>query len=436
MLADRREFDVVIWGATGFTGRLVTAAIAGHTAPFYSCTLPNPGYSRGVRYALAGRSKEKLELLKAECKCGPDVGIFVAEAQDSSAIASFVSKAKVVIAVAGPFKLHSDVVVGQCAALGTHYVDITGEVAWVRSVIDRYDGLARANGALLCSMCGFDSVPFDLGALFAINRLRKRSSGSSIRRITSYTWMAEGSFSGGSLASGVSNSKTPVQLTQGLNQADPFLLGGLPKGGSRAEDLDSATHRIFQLSEDIYCGPSVMHVVNSRCVRRSAQLLSWGPYFNFSEFSPTFAQKQAHKLVTLQTNPAPPEIVEQLMAAGKLPKPGEGPKPEVRKRSKFAAVLNCTADDGSEIIVSVSGGEAGYEETARMVLEAALTLAEEPHSCPGIATGGCLTPAAALGESLIRRLQHVGLRFHVEEGQLAEVVRNHLQGKAVSQSKL
>eukprot|EP00440_Ansanella_granifera_P055020 gb/GFBE01059643.1/.p1 GENE.gb/GFBE01059643.1/~~gb/GFBE01059643.1/.p1 ORF type:complete len:443 (+),score=71.55 gb/GFBE01059643.1/:1-1329(+) len=421
-----RQFDVVIWGATGFTGRLVTAAMAGCQEPFFSCSLPNPGRPRGVRYALAGRSRQKLEKLREECGCGADVEVFVAEADDSAGIASFVAQTKVVVATAGPFKLYSDVLVGQCAALGTHYVDITGEVAWVRSLIDRYDGLARATGAVLCSMCGFDSIPFDLGALFAIDHLRRMSSAGGIRRIDAYVFMPAGGFSGGSLASGISNSRNAVQLTKGVDPADPFLLGGLPKGGAREEDSDSATHRVFKLDGEIYCGPSVMHAVNSRVVRRSSQLLGWGPQFHFSEYTPTGSKAAAEKLVTLQTNPAPPEVIEKMMSAGRLPKPGEGPKPEVRKVSRFTAVLDCWADNGSHLIASVSGGEPGYEETARMVLEAGLLLAQEPSACPGTATGGCLTPAAALGERLIQRLQDAGVRFSVESGDLPPVIRSRL----------
>lgn len=420
-----RTYDVIIWGATGFTGSLATAAMAGHTAPFFSCKLPNAGHQRaGVkRWAIAGRSEAKLRKLHSECGCSADVDIIVAEADNVENISAFVANAKVVIATAGPFKQFSDVVVGQCAALGTHYVDITGEAAWVRSVIDRFDGLARANGAIICNMCGFDSIPFDLGALFAINRLKASKSGTSIRRVRAYLLNSSGGFSGGSLATGVSNEKTPVQLTGGVNQADPFLLGGIPKGGPREEDMDLSLCKVHKLGADIFCGPSVMHNVNSRCVRRSAQLLSWGPHFNYTELSPVPSAKVAEKLVAQMRNPAPPEVIERLMAEGKLPKPGEGPKPEVRKVSRFVSIIECQADDGSELVATMRGGEGGYEETARMVLEAALTLLQEPHSCPGVATGGCLTPAAALGEPLIRRLSEIGMPFAVESKDAAAVAR-------------
>uniref|UniRef100_A0A7S1S878 Saccharopine dehydrogenase NADP binding domain-containing protein n=1 Tax=Alexandrium catenella TaxID=2925 RepID=A0A7S1S878_ALECA len=432
-----REYDLVIWGATGFTGQLATAALAGKSEAFFSCKLPNPGVARaGVRYALAGRDEAKLQRVRAECGCGPDVGVFVAESDNEQAIAAFVSRTRVVVAMAGPFKLYSDVVVAQCAKLGTHYVDITGEVPWVRSVIDRYDDVARSSGAIICNMCGFDSIPFDLGALFAINRLRAAKGCSSIRRIAAYTPALGGSFSGGSTATMVSNSRHPVQLTKGVDDASPFLLGGLPKGGARDEDTDASTHRLQMLGGDVPCGPSVMHAVNSRVVRRSAQLLGWGQHFNYVELSPVPSKKVAERMVKQQATPAPVEAVEMMIKLGKLPKPGEGPKPEARRAARFAAVIECVADDGERLVATMRGGEPGYEETARMVLEAGLVLAQEPHACPGLSRGGCLTPAAAMGETLIRRLAEVGMPFAVEPTDAAQVVRDIFRAYSRPAAKL
>lgn len=384
-----------------------------------------------MRYALAGRSKEKLRKVHSENDCGKEVPIFVAESDDVAAISNFVGRARVIIAVAGPFKLYSDVVVGACARLGTHYVDITGEAAWVRSVVDRYDGIARSTGAVICNMCGFDSVPFDLGTLYAINRLRARTSATSIRRVTAYiAVLGGGGFSGGTLATGMSNVRTPVQLTKGVDLNDPFILGGLPKGGCREEDTDNFAFQVHMLGEHIPCGPSHMHTVNSRMVRRSSQLLGWGPNFNYVELLPVPSREFAQKMADQQRNPAPPEVIEKLMAQGVLPKPGEGPKPEVRRQTRFTAIIDCLADDGSRLVTTMRGGEPGYEETARMVLEAGLALLQETHSCPAAATGGCFSPAAGLGEVLIRRLQEVGMRFAVEKGDAAAVVAALFQPRA------
>lgn len=234
----------------------------------------------------------------------------------------------------------------------------------------------------------------------------------------------------------LSNSRDPMQLTKGVDQNDPFLLGGLPRGGSREEDTDSSTHRVQMLDGDVPCGPSVMHPVNSRVVRRSAQLLGWGSHFNYVELSPMPSKKAAERMAEQQARPAPPEVLERLIQAGQLPKPGEGPKPEVRRAARFLVVVDCLAEDGQRLVATVRGGEPGYEETARMVLEAGLTLLQEPHACPGFARGGCLTPAAAMGETLIRRLSGIGMPFAVESADAAAVVRGAFGAQPRPSSKL
>ena len=448
MSALPRDLDVIVWGATGFTGQLVTAALAGYQPDFYSCKLPNPGTARAegataVRYALAGRNSSKLQDLKARVGCSEDVELLAAEAADEDALAAIVRRTRVIIATAGPFKSYSDVIVGLCAKHGTHYVDITGEVAWVRSVIDRYDDVAKSTGAVICSMCGFDSIPFDLGTLFAVNRLRERtrssSPASSIRRVVCLVPPLVGGFSGGSLATGISNTKTPVQLTAGVDQMDPFLLGGRPAGGTRPEDEDKAIHAVREIGGGgaaaggqagpvVLAGPSGMHTINSRVVRRSAGLLGFGPRFNFVELTPAANRKQAERLSRAMTHPIPTEKMLEMVAKGRLPKPGEGPTAEVRRRARFVTVIDCEADDGARLVATMRGGECGYEETSRMVLEAALALAKTPHLCPGVTAyrGGCLTPAAALGETLISRLTSIGMPFAVETGTAAEVVAAEL----------
>mmetsp|Transcript_23826 Transcript_23826/g.48369 ORF Transcript_23826/g.48369 Transcript_23826/m.48369 type:complete len:286 (-) Transcript_23826:19-876(-) len=285
-------------------------------------------------------------------------------------------------------------------------------------------------------MCGFDSIPFDLGALFAINRLRATKGCGSVRRIAAYVPSLGGSFSGGSTATMVSNRRNPVQLTKGVDDADPFLLGGLPKGGAREEDTDESTYKVQMLGGDLPCGPSVMHAVNSRVVRRSAQLLGWGPRFNYVELTPVPSRKAAERMAQSASKPVPLEVMDMLIKTGKLPKPGEGPKPEVRSAARFVAVIECLADDGQQLVATVRGGEPGYEETARMVLEAGLTLLQEPHACPGFARGGCLTPAAAMGETLIRRLTDIGLPFAVESANAATVVREVFKSQQKPAAKL
>ena len=413
-MQDDRKYDVIVWGATGFTGEMVVAALTGYQDIYYSCKLPNSGKPLNVKFGIAGRNMEKLKKVHAMTNCSNEVEIFIADANDVENITKFVQQTKVVIACAGPFARYSDTVVGICAENGTHFVDITGEVPWVRSVIDRFDDIAKATGACIVNMCGFDSIPFDVGTLFGVNRLRHKMGkpNLAIRRSTAHVSLL-GGMSGGSVATGINNNENPVMLTAGVDNDDPFLLGGTPKGGAREEDMDDYVNFVGELG-GLYTCPSVMHNVNSRVVRRSASLLNWGNQFNYTEFNFVPLKKVAEKSVQQRKNPAPPEVMKRLLDSGRLPKPGEGPSPKKRAKSRFDAILTVEGEDGSTIDVSCNGGEAGYEETARMLLEAGLAMVEEPLLCPGIKSGGgVLTPAAALGENLIRRLNNVGIKFEI-----------------------
>lgn len=411
-----RELDIVVWGATGFTGELAVCSLTGKQSVFHSCTLPNAGKLReGVRFGLAGRNKEKLEKLKQSTGCPDTVPIFIAEASDRDAIKAFVSRTKVVVSCGGPFQKYSDVLVGVCAETGTHYVDITGELAWVRSVSDRFDDLAKSSGAVICNMCGFDSIPFDLLALYGVNRLREKARRRcGVRRAQAYLAMKGFGFSGGSLATGMLQNKEPLQLTKGVDLNHPFLLGGMVKGGVvRDEDHDDYLHVVGESPGGFFTTPSVMQPVNSRIVRKSAAALDYGDAFSYTEVTIAPTKKAAEKGLFNAKNPAGPEVIEKLVKAGRLPKPGQGPTPEQRAQSKFSVIMRCEAEDGTTIDVACSGGEAGYEETARMVVEAGIQLACNTHLCPGVTTGGVLTPACALGENMVRAMHDIGIRFDI-----------------------
>ena len=410
-----RDLDIIVWGATGFTGELAVSSLTGHQSVFYSCKLPNPGQPRNVRFGIAGRNADKLEKVKQKTGCDASVPIFIAEASDRAAIKSFVERTKVVVSCGGPFQKYSDVLVGVCAETGTHYVDITGELAWVRSVSDRFDDLAKSSGSVICNMCGFDSIPFDLLTLYGVNRLRERAGWKcGVRRAQAFLAMKGFGFSGGSLATGMLQNKEPLQLTKGVDLDHPFLLGGMVKGGIvREEDTDAFLHVIGQAPGGSFSTPSVMQPVNSRIVRKSAAALHYGPAFNYTEVTIAPTKKAAEKGLFNAKNPAGPEVIEKLVEAGRLPKPGQGPTTEQRAQSKFSVIMKCEGDDGTTIDVACSGGEAGYEETARMVVEAGIQLACNTHLCPGVETGGVLTPACALGENMIRAMNEIGIRFDV-----------------------
>lgn len=216
-MARDRDFDVVLFGATGFTGRIVAQYLdrvgAKQTPP--------------LRWAVAGRSEPKLRQMATELSSAPEVLVATTTSQEQ--VDRVVSRARVLISTAGPFASYGTPVVDACVRLGCDYVDINGEVGWHRTMIDRYDAQACANGVRLVPSCGFDSVPSDLGVQWMAG-LVTAACGAPARRITSYV-AVRGSFSGGTVASGILSDETH-------GEPAPFLLGGAPAGGARKEDTD------------------------------------------------------------------------------------------------------------------------------------------------------------------------------------------------------
>ena len=229
-----RDLDIVIWGATGFTGEIAVAYLKGDQSKLSSFHCDGPAAPLGLRWAVCGRNFEKLAALES------GVEIIVCDTDDLNGIELFVKRARVVIGMAGPFFRYSDRVVEACARNGTHWCDISGEIPWMRSLIDRYGEYARASKACIVNQCGYDSIPSDLGTLFAINALREQCKGagkpeSPIRKVTCYQ-MGVGGIGGGSLQTVIDYSATPAALGGDFDPKDPFLVGGEPAGGVRQED--------------------------------------------------------------------------------------------------------------------------------------------------------------------------------------------------------
>jgi short subunit dehydrogenase-like uncharacterized protein len=408
-----KTIDVLLWGATGFTGKMVTTYFAQNPAAiertFFSMK-PGP-VPESLVFAIAGRNKEKLEAVKAEAGCKSDVKVFVADAADAEAVDAIVKQARVLVALAGPMVLYGSAIVSACARFNTHYVDITGEVAWVRDMIEKHGETAKATKTSIVPMCGFDSIPSDLGTLFVAKQLGFPST-KQLRRVTCLQTMSGGGMSGGSMASGIEMERNPVILQSGKSADDVFLLGGEPAGGSRPEDeFPSQAKYVEKLG--LWAGPFGMAQINSRVVRRSDSMLEYGAEFSYSEYMEAPSEKFAQRLVKAANGP-PATKRQQMVDAGRLPKPGQGPEPEQRKDGLFRTMLLGEADDGTTVVCSVSGGEAGYEETAKMVSEAALALALEYDACPASTIGGgFLTPATAMGDVLIARLDNAGIKFAV-----------------------
>lgn len=427
-----RDLDLVVWGATGFTGALAVAYLKGDQSKLSSFRCDGPAAPAGLRWAVCGRNRSKLQALDA------GVEIILCDADDEAGIESFVKRTRVVIGLAGPFFRYSDRVVEACARSGTHWCDISGEIPWMRSLIDRFGKQASNSGACVINQCGYDSIPSDLGTLFAINALCARIADanepeSPIRKVICYQ-IGLGGIGGGSLQTVIDYSTQPVPLAAGIDPEHPFLVGGGPAAGVRDED-GPMTGAYFDSALATWIGPFSMAAVNRRIVHRSNMLLGYGPEFGYQEVEVCHNEEQAYKLAHKAKLPTPAEVLLESIDRGMLPKPGQGPPLEERAERRFQSTLVAVNEAGDDIAVTVTGGDASFEETAKMAVEAGLALIEDSDACPGVVSGGgFLTPAACMGATLIKRLHRAGIRFEVLSGQDGDPANLHA-GKAIADFK-
>ena len=414
----RRALDVVVYGASGFTGRLVAQYLASR-APT-------------LRLGLAGRSLERLRATRDEVAAVTGnsewrPALLSASADDDAALCRVAASTSVVLSTAGPFTLCGTPVVKACVEEGTDYVDVNGEVPWMRQLVDRFDGPASAKGVRIVPSCGY-SVPSDLGTLFTVHALARRY-GERARDVRGYMQF-HGRLSGGTLATGLLLDAAPPDVQ--ARRRDPFALGGMPSGGARPEDADAAA-AAFDATVGCWTAPFWMAPITSRVVRRSHALFreaagarnvgcGYGPAFGYRELALAKDESVARNLAT----PLPqPERRARLIAQGRLPSPGQGPSAEMRAKSWFRLFLVGHSDSGRAVLAEVSGGDPGYTETSKMVSEAALLLALRRDELPSLqrgagatgpgGDGGVLTPAFALGLPLLRALHEGGIRFREHE---------------------
>jgi short subunit dehydrogenase-like uncharacterized protein len=394
-----RDLDVILFGATGFTGRLVAAYLQQAAAPGH------------LRWAIAGRSADKLAAL------GLGVPILVGDALDAAAMRELAGRTKVICTTAGPFARYGSELVAACAEAGTHYCDLTGEVAWMRRMIDAHHARARATGARIVHTCGFDSIPSDLGTWAAQQAFAARF-GHPARKVTALYGEQSGGFSGGTLASGIETAREA--------SADPGVRALL--GNPYALDPDLAAARLARPAAPdersigwephlkVFTLPFVMAQVNTRVVRRAHVLAGepWGKDFVYREVmsAPGTARGAAMALgitgglAALGLALSRPALREQLARRG--PQPGEGPSAERRARGHWKVRLVAEGEPGEVGIYVVSDrADPGYGSTAKMLGEAALCLALDPLSSPG----GVQTPSVAMAQPLLDRLRRAGLVF-------------------------
>jgi len=405
--ASERPYDVVLYGASGFVGKQTVQYFATHASP------------AGVRWAIAGRNRQKLEAVRDEVGVG--VEVLVADSQNQQAIDAIASQTRVILNTAGPFALYANTLVDACVRLRTHYVDITGETPWVKTLIDRYHTQATTDGTRIIPCCGFDSVPSDLGTYLVVRHLQQEF-GVPCQEVNAY-FQAFGGFNGGTLASAMNlyNSSGAAQMNH------PFLLNPAASHSQAEVDRNRDPQTpLFDPNLNTWVAPFFMGVVNTRIVRRSSALYEeWQePYgtddFTYQEylkFDEPLAWLKATGVTTglalfmgVLQQPQMRSLLQPI-----LPKPGEGPSEQTMNEGWFTCELLGTAVDGRKIRGLIRDqGDPGNRATVKFVCEAALSLALQTDELPGGQTrGGILTPATGLGDVLAERLRRAGMTIEV-----------------------
>ncbi len=406
---NERRYDIVLYGATGFVGRRAAEYLA-------ACTDLAPG-----RWAIAGRDAKRLAQVRGALGArGRAVGVLVADGSDAAALAAMAAQAQVVLNTAGPFALYGNAVVDACVDKRADYVDITGETAWVRGLIDRHHVRAAREGTRIIPCCGFDSVPSDLGTYLIARQVQHQLAAPCVE-VRAYFQMY-GGFNGGTLASNF-NRYDSGQAEIGR---DPFLLNPRPVRAQKEieRNADPAAPQ-FDGVIGTWVGPFIMGPINTRVVRRSAALLaSWdeayGPDFRYQEytkFDPPLAYAKAVALTgamrgfeRLVAYRRPRTLLKKL-----LPAPGSGPSERTMNEGWFRTELVGFTDDGDTLRGLIAHqGDPGNRATVRFVCESALALVIDRGELPGgPKRGGILTPATGLGEVLARRLRAAGVLIAV-----------------------
>ncbi|WP_242095256.1 saccharopine dehydrogenase NADP-binding domain-containing protein [Sphingomonas sp. CROZ-RG-20F-R02-07] len=382
-----REFDIIVYGATGFTGRLV--------AEYIATTYPD-----GVRWAMAGRSRAKLEEVRELIGAPADTPLVTADADDAAALRRLCESTSVVLTTVGPYQLYGAALVAACAANGTAYVDLCGEPAWMRQMIDTHHDTARASGARIVFSCGFDSIPFDLGVL-SVQEAAKARFGRPAPRVKGRVRQMQGGFSGGTAAS--------LKATLAAAAHDPRIVALLASPFALTPGFAGPHQPMGMLPEYdttlcAWVAPFIMAPINTKNVHRTNFLLgqAYGADFVYDEMmiAPGLGDMgRAAAEAIARINP---------LAGDKGPKPGEGPSKAERDAGHYDLLFAALMPDGERIDAVVTGNrDPGYGSTSRMIAEAALCLVQDVAG-----EGGIWTPGALMGTALRNRLAaKAGLTF-------------------------
>jgi short subunit dehydrogenase-like uncharacterized protein len=385
-----RPHDIVVYGATGYTGRLVAEYLAHHYQ------------GKGPRWAMAGRSADKLAEVRDLIGAPADTPLIVANSDDPASMKALAESARVIITTVGPYQLYGEPLLKACVEAGTDYADLCGEPVWMRQMIDKYHTAAKASGARIAFSSGFDSIPFDLGVLM-LQKEAVKLHGSPAPRVKGRMRGMAGSASGGTVASLTATLKALAK--------DPSLVPYMisPFGltpGFEGPPQPAGDKPAYDEALGSWAAPFVMAVINTKNVHRT-NLLAGHPFgsdFVYDEMVLTGPGDQGEAIAKhMAANP--------MIGGENAPKPGEGPTPEERQNGFYDVLFVGEWPDGTTIRYGVKGRyDPGYGSTSRMIAETGIALL----GCA--ADGAVATPGALLGEALVKRLEeHAEITFTLED---------------------
>ena len=386
-----RDFDIIIYGATGYTGRLVAEYLVQHYG----------GRDDAPRWAMAGRSADKLAEVRDLIGAPADTPLVVANASDPASLDAMTASATVIVTTVGPYQLYGNELVTSCVKNGTHYADLCGEPAWMRQKIDEHHAAAKASGAQITFSCGFDSIPFDLGVLMLQLECIERF-GAPAPRVKGRVRAMQGKFSGGTAASLKATMAAAAQDRSIIaTLANPF---GLVPGFDGPEQ-PAGNQPEYDESIGSWATSFVMAPINTKNVHRSNALLGhlYGTDFVYDEMMLTGPGEQGEAAAKfIATTP--------MIGTPNDPKPGEGPTKEERDTGFYDVLFIAEYPDGRKLRLSVKGDkDPGYGSTSKMLAETGIALVTCERG------GGVWTPGALLGRKLVERLEaNAGLTFTVE----------------------
>lgn len=402
-----KPYDIIIWGASGFTGRLVAEYI-----------LHQYGMNNNLRWAMAGRNKEKLTSVRSELG-NEDIPLVIADSLDATSLDQMVKQTKVICSTVGPYAKYGSLLVTACVKNKVDYCDLTGEVQWIRRMIDQHHEAAKKDGTKIVHCCGFDSIPSDMGVYFLQNSAKVKY-GHYCQQIKLRVKAAKGGPSGGTIDS-LNNvlAEAEKDPTVAAILENPYSLN--PEGQQSGVDVNDLTSAVYDKDFKSWIGPFIMAAINTRVVRRSHALsgFMYGNSFSYEEatlcgdgLSGRLKANVLTSVMNAMSSGNPNSMIKKITGRF-LPKSGEGPSKHQRENGFYSLALHGTLENGHSIKGKVKGDrDPGYGSTCKMLGESAVCLALDRDKLPEAT--GVITPSIAMGDLLLSRLEkNAGLEFTI-----------------------